>query len=291
VEVSAGETAIANFAVQLSHAYRVSGTVSGMGAQGIGQLMLFSKNGQEEQQNLAEGGKFDFPNVLPGTYRAQVMMVAFVNGKPSMKMRTILSPIEVDGSDVVGLRLQLDAGGDVSGKFRVEGNEKINWSELFVNLPPVTEGEEEQTGVQLRMQGAFIQPSPVREDGSFEIENTPGGNYQLVVGARSDKFRDYGTKSVLVGKREVVDTGFAVTPGTLLDVVVSAKGAGLEGTVLDGEGKPEGGATVVTVPGSGKRGRPDAYQYARTDDSGRFIIRGMNPGEFIVLAFEELQGN
>ena len=287
VEVSSGGTAIANFAVQVSHAYRVSGIVAGVGAQGMAQLMLLTKNGQEEEQNLAEGGKFDFPNVLPGTYHAQVMMVSFGNGQnPSMKMRTIRTPIEVNGSDVVGLQLQLDAGGDVRGRFRVEGEEKINWSELIVTLVTVAEGEEEPA-----LQVGFTQPSEVQEDGSFEIKNASGGNYQLAVGARSEKFRDYYTKSVLLGGLEVADTGFAVSPGTVLDVVVSAKGAGVEGTVVDREGKPAAGASVVTIPASGKLGRPDAYQYARADDSGLFVVRGMNPEEFMVLAFEELQGD
>jgi carboxypeptidase family protein len=287
VEVSSGGTAIANFAVHVSHAYRVSGTVAGVGAQGMAQLMLLAKNGQGEEQNLAEGGKFDFPNVLPGTYHAQVMMVSFGNGQnPSMKMRTIRTPIEVNGSDVVGLQLQLDAGGDVRGRFRVEGEEKINWSELSVTLVTVAEGEEDPA-----VQVGFTQPSEVQEEGSFEIKDAPGGNCQLAVGARSEKFRDYYTKSVQLGGREVVDTGFAVSPGTVLDVVVSAKGAGVEGTVVDREEKPAAGASVVTIPGSGKLGRPDAYQYARADDSGHFVLRGMNPGEFMVLAFEELQGN
>jgi hypothetical protein len=288
VEVSSGGTAIANFAVQVSHAYRVSGTVAGVGAQGMAQLMLLAKSGQGEDQNLAEGGKFDFPNVLPGTYHAQVMMVSFGNGQnPSMEMRTIRTPIEVNGSDVVGLQLQLDAGGDVRGRFRVEGEEKINWSELNVALITVAEGEEEQAALLV----GFTQPSEVQEDGSFEIKNASGGNYQLAVGSRSEKFRDYYTKSVLLGGREVVDTGFAVSPGMVLDVVVSAKGAGVEGTVVDREGKPAAGASVVTIPASGKLGRPDAYQHARADDGGHFVVRGMNPGEFMVLAFEELQGD
>jgi len=288
VEVSAGGTATASFAVLASHAYRVSGTVTGVGAQGMAQLMLSSKNGQGEEQNLAPGGKFDFPNVLPGTYHAQVIMISFGNGQsPQIKMRTIRTPVEVNGSDVVGLQLQLDAGGDVSGKFRVEGDEKINWSELNVSLLAVAEGEEEPGGLQV----AFTQPAGVQEDGSFVIKDAPGGNCQLAVGARSEKFRDYYTKSVLLGGREVVDTGFAVSPGTILEVVVSAKGAGIEGTVVDREGKPAAGASVVSIPGGGKLGRPDAYQYARADDSGHFVMRGMNPGEFMVLAFEELQGN
>jgi hypothetical protein len=288
VEVASGGTAIANFAVQVSHAYRVSGTVAGVGAQGMAQLMLLAKNGQGEEQNLAEGGKFDFPNVLPGTYHAQVIMVSFGNGQnPSMKTRTIRTPIEVNGSDVVGLQLQLDPGGDVRGRFRVGGEEKINWSELNVTLVTVAEGEEEPAVLQV----GFTQPSEVQEDGSFEIKDAPGGNCQLAVGARSEKFRDYYTKSVLLGGREVVDTGFTVSPGTVLDVVISAKGAGVEGTVIDREGKPAAGAAVVTIPGSGKLERPDAYQFAKADDGGHFVMRGMKPGEFMVLAFEELQGD
>lgn len=77
----------------------------------------------------------------------------------------------------------------------------------------------------------------------------------------------------------------------MLDVVVSGKGARIEGTVIDREGKPAGVRVWVTVPDGGKLGRPDAYQYARADDRGHFLMRGMNPGVFMVLAFEEMEGN
>jgi hypothetical protein len=36
----------------------------------------------------------------------------------------------------------------------------------------------------------------------------------------------------------VADTGFTVTTGMVLDVVVSAKGAKIEGTVVDSKNKP-----------------------------------------------------
>jgi hypothetical protein len=77
----------------------------------------------------------------------------------------------------------------------------------------------------------------------------------------------------------------------VLDVVVSAKGAGIEGTVVDEESKPVPGAAVVTVPSTGKLARPDAYQFAMSDKSGHFAVRGMNPGGFLVLAFEEMREN
>jgi Carboxypeptidase regulatory-like domain len=306
VEVSAGSTVMANFGVLSSRAYRVSGRVMGLTAspmaqssasgavmavvsQGIGQLFLVGRNGKSEEQNLGEDGKFEFPNVLPGTYRAHLIVFSdFFNGQfPSIRMQTISPPIEVNGSDALGLQLQVDRGGDVSGKFRAEESEKIDWRELNVSLLTAPESEEE---------GAFEMAMPtgiatVNEDGSFEFKDVPGVECQLAVGARSEKFRDYYTKSVLLGGREVVDTGFAVSPGTVLDVLVSAKGAGIEGTVVDGEGKPVAGATVVAVPSSGKLRRPDAYQFGTTDESGHFVLRGMNPGGFLVLAFEQMREN
>jgi len=305
VEVPAAGTVNASFGVQSSRAYRVSGRVVGLSAppmprgnanemavavmasQGIGQLSLVGTNGRNEVQNVGIDGKFEFPNVLPGTYRAQVISFSgFFNGEaPPIKMQTISAPIAVNGSDVVDLQLQVDKGGDVSGKFRAEGDEKIDWKELDVMLLGVPEsGEEEPVLGTMRPTGV----AKVNEDGSFEIKDAPGVNCQLAVGARSNKFRDYYTKSVLLGGREVVDTGFAVSPGTVLDVLVSAKGAGIEGTVVDGEQKPVAGMTVVTVPSSGKLGRADAYQFGVSEENGHFSLRGMNPGEFLVLAFEEM---
>ena len=77
----------------------------------------------------------------------------------------------------------------------------------------------------------------------------------------------------------------------MLNVVVSAKGAGIEGTVLDTKSKPAPGATIVSMPSAGKIGRPDAYQIAQSDHKGHFDLLGMNPGTFVVLAFEDPPGN
>jgi 5-hydroxyisourate hydrolase-like protein (transthyretin family) len=293
VEVTPGGSAIANFGVLTSRAYRVSGTISGLGpapqGMGMSQLILMGTNGQAAQQNLSEGGNFEFPDVLPGTYHAQLLIVSIGDGRPSMKMQTIRTPIEVNGSDVVGLQLEVDAGGDVSGKFRMDTGEKIDWSELDVFLLTVPQNGETPEVAYAQM--ASAQPTKIQEDGSFEMKDVPGGNVQLAVGAQSDKFRDYYTKSVLLGGREVADSGFAVNPGMVLDVVVSAKGAGIEGTVLDSHNKPAPDAFVISMPGSGKLGRPDAYQVAQSDDKGHFALRGMNPGTFLVLAFEDMPGN
>lgn len=113
----------------------------------------------------------------------------------------------------------------------------------------------------------------------------------MAVYAPSDKYRDWYLKSLLFAGCEVADTGFAASGETSLDVVVSAKGASIEGKVVDDAGKPAAGVYVATLPSSGKLGRPDSYQTTKTDAKGNFLLRGLNPGEFAVVALENLQGD
>lgn len=293
IEVPPGGAATANFGLQAGHAYRVSGAIAGLRLGGQrerkAQLFLEGESEPNEQPELTENGKFEFPTVLEGTYHARVIVFEahtdfekHESNWGQLLNQTIGTPIEVNGADVVGLKLQVDMGGDVSGKFRAEGGEKIDWSKVYVNLLAVPKGEDDETVERLAY---------VKEDGTFQIKDVSGANYQLAVNAPSEKFRDYYTKSVLLGGNEVVDTGFPVSSGTVLDVVVSTKGAEIEGTVVDEDGKPVDGAKVVTVPSSGQLGRPDAYQSAETDENGRFLLHGLNPGGFLVLAFEETPEN
>src|SRR5271170_3692310 len=68
VEVRSGEEAVANFGVLTSHAYRLSGTVTGVPGGAMAQLILFSKSGggaTDSQEQLKEGGRFEYQNVLP----------------------------------------------------------------------------------------------------------------------------------------------------------------------------------------------------------------------------------
>lgn len=59
--------------------------------------------------------------------------------------------------------------------------------------------------------------------------------------------------------------------------------------MVDDKGQPVAFGTVVVVPNVDHRGRPDSYQNQPTDERGHFIARGLTPGSYVVLAFEELQ--
>lgn len=289
VEIHPGAETRINFGVLTGRAYRVSGSVAGLPSKGMAQIMLQTKGSGGSQmapQELGEGGKFEFTNVLPGSYVARLIIVTFEGGQPAMQMLRLGQPIEVSNAHVDGLRLQPEAGGQVRGKFRLDTGQKFDWTQLTVALIPA-----EEHGAEVAWEGGMGIPtiSSANIDGTFELKSVPGGDYQLVVGARSNDLRDYFTKSVNLEGRDVADSGFPVLPQTYLDVVISANGASITGQVVDGNGQPIANATVVDVPTAEHRTRPDLFQRDTTDESGHFSLRGLNPGKYRVLAFEELQ--
>jgi hypothetical protein len=111
-------------------------------------------------------------------------------GQPRMERMRVAEPIEVTKSNVDGLRLQPNLGGDVRGKVRMDTGQKFDWTQLHVFLAPL---DERDSGIAFS--GSFELPgfAGVNKDGTFELKRVPGGNYQLIVGAESNTLRDYIT--------------------------------------------------------------------------------------------------
>jgi hypothetical protein len=291
VRVTGGSTSIAGFTLLVSRSYRVSGKVQVAENPRNVQMFLISTNGQTEAQQLGDGGQFEFRNIMPGTYVAQIVdMSTVADGQPpETHSRIIGSPIVVSDADVTGLQLQPQAGGSVSGKVRTEDGEALDWNYLNVSLVRVAEGDELPQMADL---GATGGNTPLAEDGSFAIKDVAGGRYEVFLGGSSDKVRDYYLKSVLLNGTDVVESGFNVDGSISLDVVLSSKGASIEGTVVDASGNGVADASVVSLPASGasgKLGRPDAYETEKTDANGHFLMRGLIPGSYVIVALEEFQ--
>jgi hypothetical protein len=87
-------------------------------------------------------------------------------------------------------------------------------------------------------------------------------------------------------------SGFKITesePRTL-EVLVSDKGATIEGTALNAEKKPFPNAEVIAVPSDPKlRKHVDLIQKTTADQEGHFKLRGVRPGEYIAMALESAE--
>jgi hypothetical protein len=81
-----------------------------------------------------------------------------------------------------------------------------------------------------------------------------------------------------------VDSG---VPGRL-DIQLAVSNVTAEGVVVDRAARPVPGAEVVLVPRV-NRDRPDRYLSTTADAGGNFRVRGIPPGDYVVLAFEEIE--
>jgi len=287
VQVIPGGTAAAIFGMLTSRMYSVSGTVTVAGNPRNVQMYLVSSSGQTEAVGLGEGGKFEFAHVLPGTYVAQIvdMSMAGNGGPPETHTQIIGSPIVISNADVTGLVLQPEAGGSVIGKVHTEDGATLDWKNMNLALLRVPQDEELP---QLADIGALGGNTVLKDDGTFEMKDVAGATYWVFLGGQVSQFGDHYLKSVTVEGRETVDTGFEVHGPTTIDVLLGSKAASVEGTVIDGNGQPAAEVAVVTLPSSGKLGRMDLYQVHKTDSTGHFGIEGLVPGNYILVAVENV---
>jgi Carboxypeptidase regulatory-like domain len=265
--------------------YRATGRVVGMHNGEMGRLMVTSRGGESASQgsDLRENGEFDMNDLLPGSYKAHLMLFSFTGTKPEGKFAELSPPIEVE-HDLTGLTLQIEPTVVVHGKFRMDKGSNPDWRQLNVTLNPLSESTNQEFGEM------FVPPlwSPVSSDGSFELRDAQTERYQVVIGSSSSSLRDYFTKAVEVNGHDMIDSGFEIQSGISLDIIVSANGATIEGIVTNKKGNPVPGAAVVSIPSAEHHLRRDLYEQEKTNANGHFSLRGLSPGEYSILAFEDL---
>jgi len=168
----------------------VSGNVTGVPSGPLAQMFLISKSGGagvENAEQLKGDNRFEYQNIAPGTYMAMMLVVkgALTEGRPEIQMVRLSPPIEVDKTDVEGVQLRVEPGGEVQGKFRLDTGEKFDWTQLNVHLMPLVENETggSVAAVMGMASGQASSGSMVGADGAFAMKNVPGG---LVIGAKSN---------------------------------------------------------------------------------------------------------
>jgi hypothetical protein len=123
-------------------------------------------------------------------------------------------------------------------------------------------------------------------DGTFTLLGLGPGDYAVDVRLPPDAY----VESMQFGSRDVLRNGLRVDgppPQARLDIVIGTRGGTMTGAVLDTRGAPAPDATVVALPDV--RDRVDLFKTVTADESGRFEIRGLAPGDYEFLAVEQLE--
>jgi Carboxypeptidase regulatory-like domain len=287
VELHAGDEFPVNFSLTPSPSLSIRGSVVNLPPRASAAIMLQSRdfnlvlNGAE----MHADGSFVIRDVAPGAY---TILATVENAAVPMMARQAL---QVVSNSVEDVRLAPQPGGWIHGRLRLEsqGNGHVDLSQIFLVLRSV-DGDDEPLG-GFGMGDGFSRTAHVAGDGSFEWKSVPPGNYFVQLASDGGGNSDWFLKSVLAGGREVDDSGISVNGGTVvLDGVASANGGVAEGVVTDQKGEPVANAVIVAVPETRLRARVERFRKTVSDQSGRFALHGIQPGEYTLFAWESVDG-
>jgi hypothetical protein len=185
----------------------------------------------------------------------------------------------------------------IIGRVRLE-NAAANTSIDFSKL---------QVGLLTAPSNAFLSPSAM-PDGSFRIERVIPGDFQILVpplipspvnspAPTGDRppipagLENAYVKSIHLGVADVTNDLIRIDSASsigTLDVVIGLNGASVEGRVMNAEKSIVEHATVVLLPQAEPPFRADRYRTMTTEKSGQFQFRGLPPGDYRLLAWEDI---
>ena len=237
-------------------------------------------------------GEFVVQNVASGSYWLQVLTqgqapTPTAAATPAEALAVLSSinsariPVDVLGSDIDNLTLNVSPGASVNGRVRVEGVQPSNAGDLQrlgISLQSTSGG----ASILAMLQGGVIRPAA---DGTFSIPRITSGEYKLSV---TDLAPTFYMKEARFGQNDALNTFTISEPinGTL-EIVVRMNPGQVSGTVVDATLKPVSGVQAVLVPEA--RSRQDLYRTAMTDQEGRFTFREITPGDYRIFAWEDIE--
>jgi hypothetical protein len=197
-----------------------------------------------------------------------------------VRIVTVRQAIDVGNSNVDNIALTLNPGVELTGQIKAEGPQGIGLADIRISL---------QTHAQGSMHFAGSPGGSTKDDGSFTLTQVAPERYDIYVWGLPD---GYYVKSVRAGDDEVRDSGLDMTSGSAGPLTVTiVPGAGqIDGTVQNDKQESAAGALVVLIPNDVKRReRTDAYHAAASDQSGRFTLKGVEPGDYKLYAWDDLE--
>lgn len=244
----------------------------------------------------SETGEFEMRDVAPGSYWLQTMVATFTPGAvgatvtfpntdanplANSPFNTTQIPVDVFGGDVEGLTLVVSPGVSIPGRVRVEGLSTANQNSPGL----ITLSFQSTTGGSSILSALAGNVKPAA-DGTFTIPRVTPGDYKLIVSGLSPN--TYVKEARLEQSDALQGVTIGGRVGGMLEIVLGQNPGQLDGTVLGADLKPVSGVQAVLVPNR-LQDRLDLYKTAVTNPDGRFTMQGLPPGDYKVLAWEDIE--
>jgi len=218
----------------------------------------------------AADGPFVIGNVLPGTYT--LLADLFDAGTHYRSAQNV----EVGNVDSSGLSVVLTPGTMVRGHVTWDGPPSVVRDALQVFLR------------ETDADGTSGNVARTQDGGAFQVNGVFDGTYRVeILGASQNSYLE----SVHYGATDGLAEGFTVHHGNdaALEVVLSSKGARVQGTVTDSDGLPAVGVWVALVPDDPHRNEMQLFKAVTTDQNGRYILQGIAPGDYKLFSWEDVE--
>ena len=216
-------------------------------------------------------GEFAMPGIPPGRYQMQASQ--YPDGLFA------LSEVTVEGRDV-STSMVLAPGITVSGRLVFDG---ASTAPAFGAVPLLLTRHTFATG------GARFQIAP---DGKFVFSQVPPGIFRLRVSGRLPA--GWILRSAMVNGVDASDIAFEVRPHENFENVVvtlTDRPAEISGTLQTGEGKPAPEYVLVVFSADARFRVPRSRrtQHVRPDINGRFIVRDLPAGDYLISAVTDVE--
>ena len=232
-------------------------------------------------------GRFGFAAVPPGRYTLSARMPA-APGSQAGQLWAV-ADVAVAGSDQ-NVALMLQPGMTVSGKVVFSGATAppANLSGLRVSMPSALRIPSGFFSDPLGVTAALVNP-----DGTFTLTGVPPGTYKLAMTVPG-QIAGWSLRSAVVKGVDSLDIPFVVGAGQSIDNVVvtfTDRPTELSGTLQAGNNEPTADYFIVVFAADRALWLPSARRnvVARPATSGRYVVRNLPPGEYLVVAVTDVE--
>jgi len=245
------------------------------GAQ-VTLAQLVGSGGYSVAAEADASGRFEMAAVPSGSYVAVAQLTENMESGEPLKGR---ATVQVGDASIDGVDVVVFPGATVSGRVRVEGDRKVYLARIAVSLM----SSENSAAASL---GSDIGRTAVQPDGTFVFHDVPEGNYRIALTSLPE---GYYVKS----EGEAVEPSVLVSHGRAAPVEVRLRaGAGqIQGTVYKNKSNDEvaPSVTVALVPDERRRASSEYYRVAIADQSGKFVIGAIVPGDYTLFACQDIE--
>jgi Carboxypeptidase regulatory-like domain len=224
--------------------------------------------------------------MMPGANPGEMEMIGVAPGRYAIG--------EPNGMGMVqaGAQVELAKDGQTLESKRAESAGTVKVKVKTARGEDVPEGTSLNLRNEHRRTIAFI---PVSADATVNFEGVPPGKYTVLVNSQKPPQYTIGRMTLqgangvaqaveVEGNDIVVGEGATVEIGaTLMAAIVSVEG------MVKKDGKPASGAMVALVPKDPRR-HPERFRRDQSDMDGSFMVGGILPGTYTLIAVEDAWG-